>query len=115
MIPDTAAPDLSDTPNIVPEAFRVIDAAALDASLPTHPPRILLLYGSLRPRSFSRLLTFEAERILKAFGAETRVFDPAGLPLPARARPTTRRSRSCATFSSGRRAKSGPARNATAR
>ncbi|GBQ11565.1 arsenical resistance protein ArsH [Swaminathania salitolerans] len=46
-----------------------------------HPPRILLLYGSLRPRSFSRLLTLEAERILRQLGAETRVFDPAGLPL----------------------------------
>lgn len=47
-----------------------------------HPPRILLLYGSTRERSFSRLLTLEAERILKHFGAETRVFDPRGLPLP---------------------------------
>jgi arsenic resistance protein ArsH len=46
-----------------------------------HPPRILLLYGSLRPRSFSRLLVLEAERILQAMGAETRVFDPAGLPV----------------------------------
>ncbi|GBQ89453.1 arsenical resistance protein [Gluconacetobacter johannae DSM 13595] len=46
-----------------------------------HPPRILLLYGSLRPRSFSRLLVLEAERILKALGAETRVFDPVGLPV----------------------------------
>jgi arsenical resistance protein ArsH len=48
----------------------------------THPPRILLLYGSLRERSFSRLLTYEAQRILDRMGAETRVFDPAGLPLP---------------------------------
>jgi arsenic resistance protein ArsH len=48
----------------------------------THPPRILLLYGSLRERSFSRLLTLEAERILRHFGAETKVFDPRGLPLP---------------------------------
>ena len=47
-----------------------------------HPPRILLLYGSLRSRSFSRLLTFEAARILEAFGAETRIFDPSGLPMP---------------------------------
>lgn len=46
-----------------------------------HAPRILLLYGSLRPTSFSRLLTLEAERILRHFGAETRVFDPSGLPL----------------------------------
>ncbi|MFD2181718.1 arsenical resistance protein ArsH [Rhodoplanes azumiensis] len=47
-----------------------------------HPPRILLLYGSLRERSYSRLLTLEAERLLKHFGAETRVFDPRGLPQP---------------------------------
>jgi len=46
-----------------------------------HEPRILLLYGSLRPRSFSRLLVQEAERVLTALGAETRVFDPTGLPL----------------------------------
>lgn len=47
-----------------------------------HPPRILLLYGSLRERSFSRLVIYEAERILKRLGCETRVFDPQGLPLP---------------------------------
>lgn len=46
-----------------------------------HRPRILLLYGSLRERSFSRLLTLEAERILQSLGAETRLFDPADLPL----------------------------------
>jgi len=55
--------------------------AQLDASgVSKHPPRILLLYGSLRERSYSKLLTLEAERILKHFGAETRVFDPTGLP-----------------------------------
>ena len=47
----------------------------------THAPRILLLYGSLRERSFSRLLVLEAERLLRHFGAETRVFDPHGLPM----------------------------------
>ena len=52
------------------------------ASVPTvaHPPRILLLYGSNRERSFSRLLTFEAARLLQAMGAETRIFNPSGLP-----------------------------------
>ena len=45
-----------------------------------HPPRFLLLYGSLRPRSFSRLLIEEADRLLRSYGAETRVFDPRGLP-----------------------------------
>lgn len=47
----------------------------------THPPRILLLYGSLREKSYSRLLVLEAERLLQLFGAETRVFDPHGLPM----------------------------------
>ena len=47
----------------------------------THAPRILLLYGSLRERSFSKLLALEAERLLRHFGAETRVFDPHGLPM----------------------------------
>ncbi|MGA4321917.1 arsenical resistance protein ArsH [Ectopseudomonas hydrolytica] len=48
----------------------------------THAPRILLLYGSTREKSFSRLLTEEAARLLQRFGAETRIFDPRGLPLP---------------------------------
>jgi arsenic resistance protein ArsH len=47
-----------------------------------HKPRILLLYGSTRPRSFSRLLVEEAARLLVHFGAETRIFNPSGLPLP---------------------------------
>jgi arsenic resistance protein ArsH len=46
------------------------------------PPRILLLYGSLRDRSFSRLAVEEAARLLQFFGAETRIFDPSTLPLP---------------------------------
>ena len=49
---------------------------------PAHKPRILLLYGSVRARSFSRFLTFEAARLLERLGAETRIFDPSGLPLP---------------------------------
>lgn len=47
-----------------------------------HPPRILLLYGSLRPRSFSRLATEEAARLLRFFGAEPRIFDPSDMPFP---------------------------------
>lgn len=47
-----------------------------------HAPRILLLYGSLRERSYSRLLTEEAARLLQALGAEARIFDPRGLPMP---------------------------------
>ena len=46
------------------------------------PPRILLLYGSLRERSFSRLCVEEAARLLQFFGCETRIYDPSTLPLP---------------------------------
>jgi len=46
------------------------------------PPRILLLYGSLRERSYSRLCVEEAARLLQFFGCETRIFDPSTLPLP---------------------------------
>ena len=57
-----------------PDAFRL-------AAEPSHPPRILLLYGSLRPQSFSHKLALEAERLLRHLGCETRVFDPHGLPM----------------------------------
>nr|WP_197523982.1 arsenical resistance protein ArsH [Cupriavidus sp. USMAHM13] len=69
-------------PNVDVEQFHPIQPAALSQPLSTHPPRILLLYGSLRERSYSRLLVEEAARILRALGAETRIFDPRGLPLP---------------------------------
>ena len=46
-----------------------------------HLPRVLMLYGSLRTRSFSRLMTEEAARVLRYLGAEVRIFDPSGLPL----------------------------------
>ena len=47
-----------------------------------HAPRILVLYGSLRERSFSRLAAQEAARLLKWYGAEVKIFNPSGLPLP---------------------------------
>lgn len=55
-------------------------ALSLSATVP--PPRILLLYGSLRDRSYSRLATEEAARLLRFFGADTRIFDPSDLPMP---------------------------------
>ncbi|MDR0240996.1 MAG: arsenical resistance protein ArsH [Burkholderia sp.] len=74
---------MNDLPQLDTELFRVPDAAQLRPATPsTHPPRLLLLYGSLRERSFSRLLVEEAERLLTAMGAEVRVFNPSGLPLP---------------------------------
>lgn len=62
-----------------------LDTPTLEKLQPTqdlaHPPRILMLYGSLRERSFSRFLTYEAARILEHFGAEVRIFDPTELPM----------------------------------
>ena len=52
------------------------------APMARHAPRILLLYGSVRERSYSRLASEEAARLLQAMGCETRSFDPRGLPLP---------------------------------
>ena len=60
----------------------LFDGMQASPSLSDHKPRILLLYGSTRERSFSRLLTEEAARLLAYFGAETRLFNPSGLPLP---------------------------------
>lgn len=72
----------ADLPAIQPDAFRKIEGEQLFRRTSTHKPKILLLYGSLRERSYSRFLTHEAARLLEAFGAETRIFDPRGLPLP---------------------------------
>jgi arsenic resistance protein ArsH len=77
------AEHLDPTPNLDEACFQPIDEKALfDVARAGHAPRILLLHGSLRKRSFSRLVNEEAARILHRFGAETRTFNPSGLPLP---------------------------------
>ena len=74
---------MTDTPQLLDAQFRKIEPANLfPTERASHAPRILLLYGSLRARSFSRLMTEEAARVLQRLGAETRTFDPSGLPLP---------------------------------
>jgi arsenic resistance protein ArsH len=70
----------------------------------THPPRILMLYGSLRERSYSKLLTLEAVRLLEAMGAEVKVFDPLDLPQPDTApetHPKVKELRDLAAWSEG--------------
>ncbi len=63
--------------------YRAPDTLQLHAPPPsTRAPRILMLYGSVRKRSFCRLLTYEAARLLQNMGAEVRIFHPDGLPLP---------------------------------
>jgi len=74
---------MTDLPALAPDHLLPLDLDRLEPAVrATHRPRILLLYGSLRARSFSRLLVEEAARILERLGAETRIFDPRDLPLP---------------------------------
>lgn len=73
---------MNNLPNIKPELLDIPTLAKLEpAGDMNHPPRILMLYGSLRERSFSRFLTEEAARILECFGAEVKIFDPTQLPM----------------------------------
>lgn len=96
---------MTDTSQLSEEHFRDIDHEALQRSATsTHAPRILLLYGSLRKTSYSRLMTEEAMRVLHRLGAETRTFDPSGLPLPDDAEadhPKVVELRELATWSEG--------------
>lgn len=73
---------IPDLPNIKTE---LLDIPTVDKLQPVgdmnHPPRILMLYGSLRERSFSRFLIEEAARILEHLGAEVRIFNPMELPM----------------------------------
>lgn len=78
-----------DLPNISASALNIPTLEQLQpAQQSAHKPRILLLYGSTRQRSFSRLVVQEAARLLETFGAETRIFNPSSLPLPDDVEPT---------------------------
>ncbi|MFK7864503.1 MAG: arsenical resistance protein ArsH [Pseudohongiellaceae bacterium] len=68
--------------NINSDSLEIPKLGNMQTSPAAHKPRILLLYGSLRERSFSRLVVEECARLLQAYGAETRIFDPLGLPQP---------------------------------
>lgn len=77
-----------DLPSVELAQLHPIDVEALvRPGDPTHRPRILVLYGSIRERSYSRLLSEEAGRLLRWFGCEVRTFNPRGLPLPDGAEP----------------------------
>ena len=84
----TNTPDGSDLPNVALNQIRPIDVATLSGGdAPDHPPRILVLHGSIRERSYSRFAAEEAGRLLRWFGCEVRTFDPRALPLPDGAEP----------------------------
>ena len=74
---------MTNLPNILEKHFVIPtqDALQLDKSS-SHRPKILLLYGSLRERSFSRLVIEESAKLLEMFGCETKIYNPSGLPLP---------------------------------
>ena len=96
--------DLS-LPNVDVDLFDIPDPARVeDGDRPMHPPRFLLLYGSLRERSYSRFLALEAGRLLTRMGGEVRLFDPRGLPLPdgaAKDHPKVAELRSLSLWSEG--------------
>ena len=91
--------------NLDEKYFKIPDQKLLNPQkASTHPPRILMLYGSLRERSYSKLLTLEAASLLEAMGAEVMVFDPLDLPQPDAApdtHPKVKELRDLATWSEG--------------
>ena len=96
---------MTDLPNTDPNCFRVPTQSQLKPGLQaSHAPKILMLYGSLRERSYSKLLTLEAARLLEAMGAEVKVFDPLELPQPDAApesHPKVQELRALAAWSEG--------------
>jgi hypothetical protein len=108
--------------NNLTDALKNIDPALLDAPLTedklkareiTHPPRILMLYGSLRARSYSRLTTEEGARLLTAMGAEVKISARPACHCPMMRRRRTRKWLSCGSWFSGRKAWSGALRSVT--
>lgn len=93
------------SPNVDAPCFQVPSQSGLMTPAPSsHPPRILMLYGSLRERSYSKLLTLEAARLLEMMGAEVKVFDPLDLPQPDTApdtHPKVKELRELAAWSEG--------------
>lgn len=98
------------------DALNNIDPTHLDAPLTeeklkveevAHPPRILMLYGSLRERSYSRLTTEEAARLLTAMGAEVKIFNHLACRCRMMHLRRIRRSQSCASWYSGQKGWSG--------
>ena len=92
-------------PNLDQSSFKIPQQHLLTAhQISKHPPRILMLYGSLRERSYSKLLTLETAKLLEAMGAEVRVFDPLDLPQPDAApdtHPKVKELRDLAAWSEG--------------
>jgi arsenic resistance protein ArsH len=92
-------------PNLDGSCFQIPQQSLLSPNqVSSHPPRILMLYGSLRERSYSKLLTFESSKLLEAMGAEVRVFDPLDLPQPDAApdtHPKVKELRDLAAWSEG--------------
>ncbi|WP_413694175.1 arsenical resistance protein ArsH [Psychromonas sp. KJ10-2] len=77
---DSNLPNIQENTFDIPSVDKLVVNSAATRAI--HKPRILLLYGSLRDRSYSRLAVEESARLLEAMGAETRIFNPAGLPQP---------------------------------
>ena len=92
------------SPQLDQSRFVVPSASTLVKPVSAHKPRILLLYGSLREGSYSRRVIEESARLLQQMGAETRIFDPSGLPLPDgedESHPKVQELRDAVTWSEG--------------
>jgi arsenic resistance protein ArsH len=92
------------SPQLDQSHFAVPSASTLLKPLSVHKPRILLLYGSLREGSYSRRVIEESARLLAQMGADTRIFDPSGLPLPDsedESHPKVQELRDAVTWSEG--------------